>query len=131
MVIRGPKNHMAQRTTETGSRPRPRWFDWTDAAPARGLPTAVCGTLWAQAEQPLLYRLAPHQRVQVMAALAVVVLLGLGLILFAWWGARAVRRHYWRSHDISQTAWGRGLREDDWATKPLVSEQGSQPDTVE
>jgi hypothetical protein len=122
---------MAQRITETGSRPRPRWFGSTGASPPWGLPTAVCGALWAQAEQPLLYRLAPHQRVKVMAALAVVVLLGLGLILFAWWGARAIRRHYWRSHDTSQTARGRGLREDDWATKPLVSEPGSQPDTAE
>ena len=119
---------MTQRITETGSRPRPRWFGWVAALPLWGLPGTVCGALWAQTEQPLLYRLAPHQRVKVMAALAVVVLLGLGLILFAWWGARAIRRHYWRSRDISRIGRRRGLREDDWATKPLVSEPGSQAD---
>lgn len=115
---------MAQQITEPGSRPRPPWLGTTVA----GLPTATCGLLWAQTEQPLLYRLAPHQRVRVMAALAVVLLLGLGLILFAWWGARAVRRHYWRSHRSGQTGPARNLREDDWATKPLVSQHDSQMD---
>ena len=119
---------MTRRITETDSRLRPRWFGWTAALPPWGLPVTVCGALWAQTEQSLLYRLAPHQRVKVMAALAVVVLLGLGLILFAWWGARAIRRHSWRSHDISQTGRGQRLREDDWATKPLVSEPDSRPD---
>jgi hypothetical protein len=109
------------------SRPCAAW----SGARVAGLPATVCSALWAQAEQPLLSRLTPHQRVRVMAALAVVVLLGLGLVLFAWWGARAVRRHYWRSCDARQTGRRPGLREDDWATKPLVSDHGGQPDAAD
>jgi hypothetical protein len=95
------------------------------------------GLLGAEAEQSLLSRLPHQQRVKVMAALAVVVLLGVTLILFAWWGARVVRRHYGRRLSTRRDAGERAFRQDDWATKPLVSEQdrpvasdrGARPDS--
>ena len=93
------------------------------ATALHALPGLAYGWVVAQAEQPLLYRLAPHQRVKVLAALAVVVLLGLGLILFAWWAARAMRRYLDRSAAPVRSGVGRGPRDDDWATKPLCSDE--------
>jgi hypothetical protein len=76
----------------------------------------------AQAEQPLLWRLAPPQRTRVVAALAVVVLLGAILLLFAWWAARVTRRYLRRESRRARTSRTPGVGEDDWARKPLYAE---------
>ena len=71
--------------------------------------------LLAQTEQPLLWRLNPRQRTQALAGLALVVLLGAILILFAWWGARVTRRQLRQGRATN----ARGGHVDDWAEKPL------------
>jgi len=74
-----------------------------------------------QAEQPLILRLEPKDRVKVLAALAAIIVLGLGLILFAWWGARVTRRYMNSATSASRRKRTTTVREDDWATKPLYS----------
>lgn len=74
-----------------------------------------------QAEQPLILRLEPKDRVKVLLALTAVIALGLGLIAFAWWGARVTRR-YMNSATLARSQKRTTtVREDDWATKPLYA----------
>jgi hypothetical protein len=76
----------------------------------------------AQVEQPLLWRLAPPQRTRVVAALAVVLLLGVTLLLFAWWTARVTRRYLRAGSRRARAPQRPGVSEDDWARKPLYAE---------
>lgn len=84
---------------------------------------AVDLILAASEASPLLFRLPPQQRLRVLAALALVILLGAVLILFAWWGARATRRYINRGPTHSHRKPGPAA--DDWATKPL--DNGAPP----
>ena len=80
--------------------------------------------LWlaqTQAEQPLIVRLEPKDRVKVLLALASVAVLGLVLIVFAWWAARATRRYMNSATLARQQKRPTAIREDDWATKPLYA----------
>jgi hypothetical protein len=74
-----------------------------------------------QAEQPLILRLEPKDRVRVFAALMTVVILGLALILFVWWGARVTRRYMNSATQARRRRQTTTVREDDWATKPLYA----------
>ena len=75
--------------------------------------------LAAEDAQPLIQQLEPAMRAKVLAALAGLVILGIAMVVFAWWGARATRRY------MNQAAW-RTRRtpaaEEDWANKPLVND---------
>jgi hypothetical protein len=83
------------------------------------LPAVLC---WAQARQPLWFRLGPEDRIRVVAALAALVILGFALVGFAWWAARVTRR-YMNSPPRSDSA--SRVAVDDWADKPLHSEDDS------
>lgn len=83
---------------------------------------AASWVIRAQAEQPLIVRLEPKDRVRVVAALLAVVILGLVLILLVSWGARATRRYMNRPARIRRQADTPVVKEDDWATKPLYTD---------
>ena len=91
-------------------------------APVLGAATWV---IWALAEQPLIVRLEPKDRVRVLAALAAVIMLGFALVLLAWWGARATRRYMNRAPRIRRQTDSPVVKEDDWATKPLYPDTDS------
>lgn len=74
-----------------------------------------------QAEQPLIVRLEPKDRVKVLLALASIAILGLILIMFAWWAARATRRYMNSATLARRQRRPTAIREDDWATKPLYT----------
>ena len=74
-----------------------------------------------QAEQPLILRLEPKDRVRVFVALMTVVILGLVLIAFVWWGARITRRYMNSATLARRQKRATTVREDDWATKPLYA----------
>jgi len=88
---------------------------------------AGCGcrrqTLLANAPPPTksaLERLDPERRAKVLAALAGLLILGFGLVMLAWLGARATRRYMRREPLLFQKPpAGTPLREKDWAEKPL------------
>ncbi len=86
-----------------------------------GISLASVATWIAQAEQPLIVRLEPKDRVRVLAALMAVILLGLVLILFVWWGARVARRYMNSATVARRQKRTTTVREDDWATKPLYA----------
>jgi hypothetical protein len=67
-----------------------------------------------------LQRLKGGDRAEVLAALAGLIILGFGLMLLAWLGAKATRRYMNREPTLlekppQQTP----IREKDWAEKPL------------
>ncbi len=75
------------------------------------------------AEQPLWVRLAPEDRVRVLAALAALLILGFALIAFVWWAGRYTRRYM---ADPRREARDRAQgvpSEQDWARKPLFPDQ--------
>lgn len=80
-----------------------------------------------QAERPLILRLEPEDRVRVLAALLTVLFLGLSLILFVWWGARATRRYMNSATQTRRRRQATTVREDDWATKPLYAGEDDAP----
>ena len=82
------------------------------------------GWIVVAAEQPLILRLEPQDRVRVLAALAAVILLGFALVAFAWWGARATRRYMNRTPLDDRKPDAR-TGQDDWATRPLYPESDS------
>jgi hypothetical protein len=86
---------------------------------------AATWVIRAQAEQPLILRLEPKDRVRVLAALAAVIILGFALVLLAWWGARATRRYINRPLRIRRPTDSPVVKEDDWATKPLYTDTDS------
>ena len=86
--------------------------------------SVAVGLFAAQAEQPLLWRLTPPQRTRVLAGLALVIVLGMALLLFAWWAARATRRYLRRQGSTGGTS--RAAPADDWAAKPLYDERSDQ-----
>jgi hypothetical protein len=73
-----------------------------------------------QTQQSFLQRLPHPQRVKLLAALLLVIVLGLGLLFLAWWGGRATRRYmnWTRTGKRREPGW----REDDWARKPLQTD---------
>jgi hypothetical protein len=77
--------------------------------------TAVAACLAMQSQPPVWARMNPEDRARVFAALGGLVVLGIALILLAWWGARATRRY------INQPT--KPVRPpipvDDWATRRL------------
>ncbi|MCA9165239.1 MAG: hypothetical protein KDA62_19740 [Planctomycetales bacterium] len=74
--------------------------------------------IWAQsAEQPrrLIERLEPMMRARVILLLLFIIILGAGLLLFAWLAGRMTRRLIRTPRDHRPP-----LDADDWAAKPLV-----------
>jgi hypothetical protein len=70
----------------------------------------------------LLQRLDGGRRARVLAALAGLIILGFGLVLLAWLGARATRRYMNREPTLVQKPPSdTPVREKDWADKPLGS----------
>ncbi len=83
---------------------------------------AACRLLAAEDGRPLIERLDPITRTKVVMALAGLLVLGFGLVLLAWLGARMVRRHAQPPGGRSSLSRGRSVSEDDWWSKPLVSD---------
>lgn len=80
--------------------------------------TASAAHLWAQAtEEPrrLIERLEPMARARVILLLLFIIILGAGLVLFAWLAGRMTRRLIRTPRDQRPP-----LDQDDWAAKPLV-----------
>lgn len=75
---------------------------------------AIAGILLAQqpARTPL-ERMDRETRAKVLAALAAMVILGLGMMALVWLGARVTRR-YMNQEPLPR----RGFDPDDWARKP-------------
>ena len=79
----------------------------------------------AASEKPVWFRLDPSDRVRVLAALAVLLILAFGFILFARWGARFTRRYM---EGPRRAAKGDRPRVDDWAGKPLIQDDTAGED---
>lgn len=72
--------------------------------------------------KPVLERLDPARRAKVLAAIAGLVILGLGLMALAWLGAKATRRYMNREPVLREKPpAGTPVREKDWTEKPLGS----------
>lgn len=67
-------------------------------------------------------KLDGRTRARAMAALAGLVILGLGMLSFAWLGARMTRR-YMKGGEKKQKRPVDPIFTDDWASKPLSSEE--------
>ena len=87
---------------------------WAGVPPA-GWPLAA-----AEQAETMLMRLDPANRAKVLMALLALVLVGLGLVAFAWIGGRRLRRV------IKQPLKPMRRLEDQWYRKPLAP-QDSQP----
>jgi len=86
-------------------------------AAAMGFFLNVAAAAYAQQPQPLVKRVDDATRAKLLAALAGLVILGFGLVLLAWLGARIVER-YRRGSSFFRPTPRPG--EHDWAKKPLV-----------
>lgn len=72
--------------------------------------------------KPVLERLDPARRAKVLAAVAALIILGIGLMFLAWLGAKATRRYMNREPILREKPpTGTPIREKDWAEKPLSS----------
>lgn len=91
----------------------------------------ACGALiLAQADKagPIWQRLEPLQRAKLLAALAALVILGIGLMFLAYLGARATRRYMNREPLLHEKPPEETpIREKDWAEKPLASPFEDEP----
>jgi hypothetical protein len=68
----------------------------------------------------VLERLEPSRRVKVLSAVAGLIILGFGLVLLAWLGARATRRYMHREPILREKPpTGTPVREKDWTEKPM------------
>jgi hypothetical protein len=89
---------------------------------------AAAWLLAQETPQTPFQRLDPQTRVKVLAAFAAFVILGIGLVLLAWVGARVTRRYMnqgpSRPLDMTEV-------QDDWATKPLVPPDKPQSNSGE
>jgi asparagine N-glycosylation enzyme membrane subunit Stt3 len=77
---------------------------------------AFQSSAWAQEKLPLIKRLDGPTRAKVLAALAGLVILGFGMVMLAWLGARVTRRYmkgtsYFRPTPRPQSS--------DWSPQPL------------
>lgn len=71
-------------------------------------------------DESVLQRLDPPRRAKVLAAIAGLIILGLGMMFLAWLGAKATRRYMNREPILRQRPpTGTPVREKDWAEKPL------------
>lgn len=99
------------------------WLRLSYACLALGWVVWVPQMLLANAPPPTkaaLERLEPERRAKVLAALAGLIILGFGLVMLAWLGARATRRYMRREPLLFQKPpQGTPVREKDWAEKPL------------
>ena len=76
----------------------------------------------APKKRPLIQRLDPTRRAKVLAAIAGLVILGFGMVLLTWLGARATRRYMNREPILHEKPPEETpIRERDWADKPLGS----------
>ncbi len=82
----------------------------------------ACRLAAAVDTRPLIERLDEVTRAKVMMALVGLVVLGFGLVVLVWLGARMAGRHAQGPDGGSLASRGRGASEDDWWTKPLVSD---------
>ncbi len=72
----------------------------------------------AQQAEPLIRRLEPQMRAKVLAALAALVILGIGMIALVWLGGRATRRYM--GLEAKPRRQEPAINPDDWVHKPLV-----------
>jgi hypothetical protein len=80
--------------------------------------TTVLGSLILAQEKSgePLSRIDPQTRAKLLAALAGLIILGLGMMALVWLGARVTRRYMNQGGAFHE----RPPDEDDWARKPLV-----------
>jgi hypothetical protein len=71
---------------------------------------------WAQEKLPLIKRLDGPTRAKVLAALAGLVILGFGMVILAWLGARATRRYMKGASYFRATP---RPEKSDWSPQPL------------
>jgi hypothetical protein len=88
-------------------------------------------TLWADmpAPGPLIDRLDPQRRAAVLAALAGLILLGIGLVLLVWLGGMAARRR--NRIERSRAERSRALQPplvSDWDRKQPADENPPSPE---
>lgn len=81
----------------------------------------------AQQGRRLIERLDPPMRARVLAALAGLVILGLGMMALAWLGARMTRRYMARLDDRQASRRVPAVH-DDWARVRLVPDDLRQPE---
>jgi hypothetical protein len=71
---------------------------------------------WAQEKLPLIKRLDGPTRAKVLAALAGLMILGFGMVILAWLGARVTRRYMKRTSYFRPTP---RPENSDWSPHPL------------
>jgi hypothetical protein len=74
----------------------------------------------AESEKIVLDRLEPGKRAMVLATLAGLVILGLGMVALIWLGARVTRRYMFPLSIKPKRRQSSLPLQDDWASKPLV-----------
>jgi hypothetical protein len=74
----------------------------------------------AQAAQPVWLRLSFEDRVRVLSALAMLLLLGFAFAMFVWCAGRWTRRYMNRA---PRTPAAGDPHADDWTRKPLVADE--------
>ena len=88
------------------------------------MPLVCAGWLGTQqTADSMIRQLDPSARARVLAALAAVLLLGFGLLLFVWLTGRAVRRY--RKSGDAVLRHPTPLPTDDWAARLLHQDQAS------
>ena len=86
---------------------------------ALAIAVAMCAEVWADIPAPPIKRLADPARAKVLAALAALVILGFGMVLLTWLGARVTQR-YRNSTPYFRPTPRPG--EHEWTKKPLAEE---------
>ena len=81
---------------------------------------AVALAWQGERKRTLLQSLDGGTRAKVLAALAGLVLLGMAMIAFVWWGGRMTRRYMNSSSYDNRRRKPTPYYEDDWAEKPLI-----------
>jgi hypothetical protein len=76
----------------------------------------LASPLLAQEKLPLIKRLDGPMRAKVLAALAGLVILGFGMVILAWLGARFTRRYMRRTSYFRPTP---RPQSSDWSPQPL------------
>jgi len=61
-----------------------------------------------------------RSRVGAFSALVLIVILGIGLILFTWISGRIARKFVSRDSSWNEANPVRSIKDDDWSTKPII-----------
>jgi hypothetical protein len=87
------------------------------------LPLVLLAATALAQDEPPLKRMEGAMRVRVLAAMAGLIILGFGLVLLTWLGARVTQRYRWGTSYFRPT---QRPGEHDWARRPLIGEEGDE-----